>query len=86
MRKETRIVVVGGGAGGLELMARLGRRFGRERRYDAIRLERNRTHVWKPLLHEMASGAQAGAPRASSTSRSTAGTCSRSSARCAGWR
>lgn len=54
--KKTQIVVVGGGAGGLELAARLGKRYGR-RDFDIILLERNRTHVWKPLLHEVAAGA-----------------------------
>ncbi|HWA01781.1 MAG TPA: NAD(P)/FAD-dependent oxidoreductase [Caulobacterales bacterium] len=53
---KTQIVVVGGGAGGLELVARLGRAFGR-RRFDIILVERGRTHVWKPLLHEVAAGA-----------------------------
>lgn len=53
--KKTQIVVVGGGAGGLELAARLGKRFGREG-YDIILLEKNPTHVWKPLLHEVAAG------------------------------
>lgn len=53
--RKTQIVVVGGGAGGLELVTRLGRRFGRSR-HDIILVERNRTHVWKPLLHEVAAG------------------------------
>ncbi len=53
--KKTQIVVVGGGAGGLELAARLGAHFGRKQ-YDIILLEKNRTHVWKPLLHEVAAG------------------------------
>jgi NADH:ubiquinone reductase (H+-translocating) len=53
--KKTQIVVVGGGAGGLELVRRLGARFGRKR-HDIILIERNRTHVWKPLLHEVATG------------------------------
>jgi NADH:ubiquinone reductase (H+-translocating) len=55
MAKKTQIVVVGGGAGGLELATRLGARFGR-RRHDIILVERNRTHIWKPLLHEVAVG------------------------------
>jgi len=55
MAKKTQIVVVGGGAGGLELVTRLGARFGR-RRHDIILVERNRTHIWKPLLHEVAAG------------------------------
>jgi NADH dehydrogenase len=52
---KTQIVVVGGGAGGLELVRRLGAKLGREK-YDVILLERNRTHIWKPLLHEVAAG------------------------------
>lgn len=55
MGKKTQIVVVGGGAGGLELVTRLGAKFGR-RRHDIILVERNRTHIWKPLLHEVAAG------------------------------
>ena len=55
-KKKTQIVVVGGGAGGLELVTRLGAHFG-NRDYDIILVERNRTHVWKPLLHEVAAGA-----------------------------
>ncbi|MEM8771506.1 MAG: NAD(P)/FAD-dependent oxidoreductase [Pseudomonadota bacterium] len=53
--KKTQIVVVGGGAGGLELVTRLGKKFGRKK-YDIILLERNPTHIWKPLLHEVAAG------------------------------
>ncbi|MBI1187300.1 MAG: FAD-dependent oxidoreductase [Alphaproteobacteria bacterium] len=54
-RLKTQIVVVGGGAGGLELVRRLGARLGRET-FDIILVERNRTHIWKPLLHEVAAG------------------------------
>jgi NADH dehydrogenase len=53
--KKTQIVIVGGGAGGLELAARLGAKYGRER-HDIILVEKNRTHIWKPLLHEVAAG------------------------------
>lgn len=55
MARKTQIVVVGGGAGGLELATKLGRRFGREK-FDIILLEKNQTHIWKPLLHEVAAG------------------------------
>ncbi len=54
-RKKTQIVVVGGGAGGLELVARLGAEFGRQS-FDIILVDRNKTHIWKPLLHEVATG------------------------------
>src|SRR5258705_12140461 len=53
--RKTQIVVVGGGAGGLELVTRLGAHFGREN-FDIILVEKNRTHIWKPLLHEVAAG------------------------------
>ncbi|MBC7769949.1 MAG: NAD(P)/FAD-dependent oxidoreductase [Phycisphaerales bacterium] len=55
MTKKTQIVVAGGGAGGLELARKLGARFGRER-YDIILIEPHPTHIWKPLLHEVAAG------------------------------
>ncbi len=53
--KKIQIVVVGGGAGGLELATRLGAALGRET-FDIILVEKNRTHIWKPLLHEVAAG------------------------------
>src|SRR5688500_6866163 len=55
MSPKTQIVIAGGGAAGLELARRLGARFGRKR-HDIILVEKNRTHIWKPLLHEVAAG------------------------------
>ncbi len=54
-----RIIVVGGGAGGLELATRLGDKMGALHSAPAARVilvDRNPTHVWKPLLHEVAAG------------------------------
>lgn len=51
-----RIVVVGGGAGGLELVTRLGNKLGRRRKAHVTLIDRCRTHLWKPLLHEIAAG------------------------------
>lgn len=51
-----KIVIVGGGAGGLELATRLGRKLGRRQRAHITLIDRNTTHVWKPLLHEIAVG------------------------------
>ncbi len=54
-----RFVVIGGGAGGLELATRLGNRYGaRTRQPQAVvtLVDRNPTHLWKPLLHEVAAG------------------------------
>lgn len=51
-----RIVIVGGGAGGLALATRLGHTLGKRKRAEIVLLDRNTTHVWKPLLHELATG------------------------------
>ncbi|MDA8251926.1 MAG: NAD(P)/FAD-dependent oxidoreductase [Rhodospirillales bacterium] len=51
-----RIVVVGGGAAGLELVTRLGETLGRSGRAQVTLVERARTHLWKPLLHAVAAG------------------------------
>lgn len=51
-----RIVVVGGGAGGLELVTRLGHKFGKAKQAEIVLVDRSRTHIWKPLLHEVATG------------------------------
>ncbi|MEM7665136.1 MAG: NAD(P)/FAD-dependent oxidoreductase [Pseudomonadota bacterium] len=53
--RKTQIVVVGGGAGGLELVRRLGAKFGRKH-HDIILVDQNLSHIWKPLLHEVAAG------------------------------
>ena len=50
------IVVVGGGAAGLELVTRLGETLGRRGRARITLVERGRTHLWKPLLHAVAAG------------------------------
>lgn len=50
------IVIVGGGAGGLELATRLGDTLGRRGRARVTLIDRTRTHLWKPLLHEVAAG------------------------------
>ena len=51
-----RVVIVGGGAGGLELATKLGDRLGRSRQADVTLIECARTHFWKPHLHELAAG------------------------------
>ncbi len=51
-----RIVIVGGGAGGLELATRLGDKLGRRQAAEVTLVDCARTHVWKPLLHEIAAG------------------------------
>ena len=51
-----RVVIVGGGAGGLELATKLGDSLGRHKRADITLIERARSHFWKPHLHELAAG------------------------------
>ncbi|MGL5221859.1 MAG: FAD-dependent oxidoreductase, partial [Plesiomonas shigelloides] len=43
-----RIIVVGGGAGGLELVTRLGDKLGRKGKAEIILIDRSQTHLWKP--------------------------------------
>src|ERR1700675_2293873 len=50
------IVVVGGGAAGLELATRLGDRLGRRGRARITLVDHARTHLWKPMLHSVAAG------------------------------
>ncbi|MBB4373778.1 NADH dehydrogenase [Bradyrhizobium sp. cir1] len=54
--EKSRIVIVGGGAGGLELATRLGDKYGRKGKLEITLIEQNRTYVWKPKLHEIAAG------------------------------
>jgi NADH dehydrogenase len=51
-----RVLIVGGGAGGLRLTSLLGASLGRRHKASITLLEKSRVHVWKPLLHEVASG------------------------------
>ncbi|WP_348761943.1 NAD(P)/FAD-dependent oxidoreductase [uncultured Salinisphaera sp.] len=57
MAEQPRIVVVGGGAGGLELVTKLGRKMGKTGAADVVLVDAKPTHIWKPLLHEVATGA-----------------------------
>lgn len=56
MTERHRIVVVGGGAAGLQLATKLGDRYGRRKEAEVTLVDRSRTHIWKPLLHEVAAG------------------------------
>ena len=51
-----RIVIVGGGAGGLELATGLGKTLGKRGTASVVLVDANLTHIWKPLLHEVAAG------------------------------
>jgi len=56
MARPHHIVIVGGGAGGLELATRAGDTLARSGRVAMTLVDRNETHLWKPLLHEVAAG------------------------------
>jgi NADH dehydrogenase len=51
-----RITIVGGGAGGLELAVRLGNKLGKHKKTQITLIDAARTHLWKPLLHQVAAG------------------------------
>ncbi len=56
MSRNTRIVIVGGGAGGLELATKLGRSLKKKSGTSVLLIDKHAFHVWKPLFHEVASG------------------------------
>ncbi|WMY95925.1 MAG: NAD(P)/FAD-dependent oxidoreductase [Arsenophonus sp.] len=56
MTPKTKIIIVGGGVGGLELATKLGDNLGRKNKAEIILIDRNQSHLWKPLLHEVAAG------------------------------
>lgn len=49
-----KIVIIGGGAGGLELATQLGNKLGKKGKAEITLVDKSRTHIWKPLLHEIA--------------------------------
>lgn len=54
--EKHKIVIVGGGASGLELATRLGNKLGKRGLAEITLLDASSTHIWKPLLHEVAAG------------------------------
>lgn len=48
------IVVVGGGAGGLELVINLSRKLKNNPEFNVILVDREKIHIWKPHLHQIA--------------------------------
>ena len=54
--EKHKIVIVGGGAAGLELATSLGKKLGKRGQAEIILIDASSTHIWKPLLHEVAAG------------------------------
>jgi len=50
---QSKYVIVGGGAGGLELACKLGRKLGPQ---QVMLVDSRLYHIWKPSLHEVAAG------------------------------
>lgn len=50
------VVIVGGGAGGLELAVGLAKKYRKNKMYKVVLVDKEKTHIWKPHLHEIASG------------------------------
>lgn len=57
MHEMANIVIVGGGAGGMEIATKLGHKLGRKGKARVTLIDCAESHVWKPLLHEVATGA-----------------------------
>jgi NADH dehydrogenase len=55
-KKLHRVLIVGGGAGGLELATKLGDSLGKKKKAEITLIDAKKTHIWKPLLHEIAAG------------------------------
>ena len=51
-----KILIVGGGAAGLELATSLGNKLGKQGIAEIVLLDAAQTHIWKPLLHEVDAG------------------------------
>ncbi|EKF74724.1 NADH dehydrogenase [Alcanivorax hongdengensis A-11-3] len=54
---KPKILIVGGGAGGLPLATQLGRKLGKRGKADVTLVDASSIHVWKPRFHEVATGA-----------------------------
>ncbi len=52
----TNIVVIGGGAGGMELLGKIGNKLGKSGKANITLVDLSSHHIWKPLLHELAVG------------------------------
>ncbi|MFI4853203.1 MAG: NAD(P)/FAD-dependent oxidoreductase [Candidatus Makana argininalis] len=55
-KKIKKIVIIGGGIGGLKLSTNLGKKFKKNKQISITLIDKNPNYLWKPLLHEVASG------------------------------
>lgn len=50
------VLIIGGGAAGIALASKLGRKYKRKKNIRITLIDQQLTHIWKPLLHEVAAG------------------------------
>ncbi|MFI4847405.1 MAG: NAD(P)/FAD-dependent oxidoreductase [Candidatus Makana argininalis] len=55
-KKIKKIVIIGGGIAGLKLSTNLGIKFKKNENISITLIDKNSNYLWKPLLHEVASG------------------------------
>lgn len=48
------IVIVGGGAGGLEMVISIARKLKKNSEFNIVLVDKEKTHIWKPHLHQIA--------------------------------
>lgn len=53
---EKNIVIVGGGVAGMEIATQLGNRLGRAKKSIITLIDKDSSHIWKPILHKIAAG------------------------------
>lgn len=51
-----KIVIIGGGIAGLGLAIKLGKKLKNKKKYEIILVDKQKGHIWKPMLHKIASG------------------------------
>lgn len=56
MTEKTNIVIVGGGVAGMEIATQLGNRLGRSENAIITLIDKDSSHIWKPILHKIAAG------------------------------
>lgn len=56
MTGKFNIVIVGGGVAGLEIATQLGHKLGRLKKYSIVLIDKDSSHIWKPMLHQIAAG------------------------------
>lgn len=56
MTDKANIVIVGGGVAGMEIATQLGNRLGRSQKAIITLIDKDSSHIWKPILHKIAAG------------------------------